>query len=67
MTKRRVLVRIMAKFKVIVEKIITEQHEMVLEGESAMIVFDEALRLVESRNKNIGYEQFHVKKIESKE
>lgn len=55
------------KYKITVQQIIREDHEMILEGKSLMATFDEALRLIASRNKIITRGQFHIKKIESKE
>lgn len=54
------------KFKVIIEQVKKETHEVILEGNSVMSVLDEARKMVKvrnERNKIVG-NNFSVSKIE---
>lgn len=55
------------KFKITIQRIETEEYEMVLEKESIMVAFDEARRLAEHRNKTSNIGTFVVTKIETEE
>jgi len=51
------------KYKITVEHIIKEEHEMVFEDESIMQAFDKARELVAARNKTVKSGRFFITKI----
>lgn len=51
------------KFKITVEHIIREEHEMIFEDENIMQAFDKARELVVARNKTVRAGKFFVTKI----
>ena len=55
------------KFKVTIERIIREEHEMLLDGESITDALDEARQIVTARNEKNKIGQFFIAKIETKE
>lgn len=55
------------KFKVIIERVIREEYEMILEDESITNALDEALKIVAARNEKNKVGQFFITKIETKE
>lgn len=55
------------KFKVTIERVIREEYEMVLEGESITQALDEARKIITVRNEKNKLGQFFIAKIETKE
>lgn len=55
------------KFKVVIERIIHEEYEMILEDESIINALDEARQVVAVRNEKNKVGQFFIKSIETKE
>jgi len=53
-----------ARFKVTVEKVTRESHQLIFEGENIMEVFDEVRLLAERRNQNTNNGKYYVTKIE---
>jgi hypothetical protein len=52
------------KYKITIRRILQEEYEMVLEDDSIMAAFDEARKLVTSRNVTSQVGRFFVTKIE---
>ncbi len=55
------------KFKVTIERVIREEYEMVLEGESIVQALDDAHKIVTARNEKNKIGQFFISRIETKE
>lgn len=51
------------KYKITVEHLAREEHEMILEDETIMQAFDKACELVTARNKTVKSGRFFVTKI----
>lgn len=51
------------KYKITIVRLIREEHEITLEGETIMSAFDEARRLADVRNKTITNGKYYVTKI----
>ena len=55
------------KFKITIRRVVVEDYEMTLKGDSIMEAFDEARRLVEARNVTSNIGKFSVIKIKTEE
>lgn len=51
------------RYKITVEHVIKEEHDMILEDETIMQAFDQARELVDARNKTVKAGRFHIMKI----
>lgn len=51
------------KYKITIKRVLEEEYEMVLEDETIMAAFDEARKLVTTRNKSSKIGRFFVTKI----
>ena len=57
----------MAKFVVVVQKLIKEEHEIVLDTETAMQAFDQAQQLVVQRNATSVFGKYAIIKVKKEE